>query len=237
MGRPNVVTIDASGKRGGAVEASLDAATCSFAAAPAASYEIAFPGSLTLAEHRERELTAAVAAAKLARRPPIPEYPVRAFTSPEGGGKTAGERIIVQAEDFSAQGLGEVRKTDQKVATQNEAFLNWNNPGHWLEWPVKVAQAGVYTITFRYCTQDEGAKRAIVIDEAYPAECCLDVPFPSTGGYSNKHDDWCSLVISDPVTGQAVTAYLDPGIHTLRAYNVSSPVNLDYIVLEPVEND
>lgn len=233
MGRPSIFAVDTSGKRGVALEASLTASACSFAAAADASYEIAFPGVPSLAEHNERTLAEAMANAKAARRPQIPEHPIRAFSPPAGAEKTVGKRIVVQAEDFTGQDRGKVRKTDKKVGIQGEAFLYWNNPGHWVEWVVDVKSPGIYTIAFRYCTDEEGAERAVVLDGSYPAECCLAVPFPSTGGYSNKRDDWHSLTLSDPATGQPLPVYLGVGTHTLRMYNINKPVNLDYIVLEP----
>jgi len=97
-----------------------------------------------------------------------------------------------------------------------------------------VEAAGSYTIAFRYCTQAAGAERAIVLDGAYPAECCLAVTFPATGGYSNERDDWRSRVLSDPATDKPVSVHLNPGKHVLRVYNLSKPVNLDYITLEPL---
>ena len=162
---------------------------------------------------------------------------MRAFAPPEGSEKTTGKRLVVQAEDFTGEDKGTVRKTAAKVAVQGEAFLNWNNPGHWLEWPINVAASGVYTISFRYCTQDEGAERAIVLDGAYPAECCRAVSFPSTGGYSNERDDWRSLPLLDPATRRPVPVYLSAGNHTLRVYNLNRPVNLDYITFEPLIGD
>ncbi|MBT3379851.1 MAG: hypothetical protein HN742_29850 [Lentisphaerae bacterium] len=237
MGPPSIFGVDSSSRRGAALRGNDAEATCSFTPETSGTYEIVFPGAPSLAAFREQQHADAAAVAKAARRPAIPEFPIRPFTPPKGE-QPVGRRIVVQAEDFTGQGKGEVRKTDKKVAIEGEAFLNWNDPGHWLEWSIDVTTSGVYTVVFRYCTQEEGAERAVVLDAAYPAESCRAIPFPSTGGYSNARDDWRSLALSDVAAGKPIQVYLGAGKHALRVYNLSKPVNLDYIVLEPfVEDD
>jgi hypothetical protein len=183
----------------------------------------------SLKEFRTAAGKAEAEAAEQALRAKLPPFPVKPLIPPVGA-KPAAKTIVVQAEDFTGQGGGEVRVTDTKTAADGKCFLMWNDPGHWLEWTFEVPTAAAYQLQFRYCTVDNDAERAILIDGAYPAETAKVVACPSTGGYSNGRDDWQELTLGGD---QPAALWLKPGQHTIRIYNLRKPVNLDWLRLAP----
>ena len=142
-----------------------------------------------------------------------------------------GVKVIVQAEDFSAQGGGAVTVTDKKVNIQGKAFLNWDHPGHWLEWTFAVPQDGAYHIALKCCSEALSPQRALVMDGAFPDEAAQCLDFPSTGGWSNDRDDWQIVTLSDPKSQKPLPFCLRAGQHTLRLINLQDSMNLDYIVV------
>lgn len=192
---------------------------------PASSQLEICTGGASLAAFRDAAAKAEAEAAEAAKRASLSPFPLKALTPPAGG-QAAKTAITIQAEDFTGQGGGEVKITDQKKAADGKSFLMWNNPGHWVEWTFTVPEAAAYQLQIRYCTDQKNAERAILIDGAYPSKAAQMVAFPDTGGFSNDEDDWQTLTLSDPL-------WLTPGKHTLRIYNLREPANLDWLRLAP----
>ncbi|NOZ20370.1 MAG: hypothetical protein GXP25_04695, partial [Planctomycetes bacterium] len=144
---------------------------------------------------------------------------------------TKGVKIVIEAENLAGQGGGEVTITDKKVGASGKAFLNWDKPGHFVEYKFTVPADGEYWVTFKYCAENLGPVRALVLDGAFPAECMKAIDFASTGGWSNEHDDWRYWTVTDPKTNKPSPFYLRKGEHTLRIVNVQQSLNLDLIVI------
>jgi len=135
--------------------------------------------------------------------------------------------ITVQAEDFSAQGEGEVTIVD-RVGDIGRMVTKWHaDLGHWLEWTVKVREEGDYVIYARYATDCEEAVRDLAIDGQLPGEGYGRLCFPCTGGFCTREDNWAVKRLGDPV-------HLSAGAHTLRMTNLGEGLALDYLALVPV---
>jgi hypothetical protein len=217
-----VYKLDKGLERQAAVKIERAGEAIRFAVEPHSLYEITFGAPKSWKEMKEEK-------AESAKRQKIGmDFPLRP-QPPLPPAK--GVKVVIQAEDFFAQGGGEVTLTDKKVNAQGKAFLNWNDPGHWLEWRFKVPQDGEYRIALKCCTEALGPQRALVLDGAFPDEPsqCLDLP--STGGFSNDRDDWRIVTLSDPKTGKSLPFHLRAGDHTLRLINLQDSMNLDFIVV------
>lgn len=143
----------------------------------------------------------------------------------------AGTLVVVQAEDFTAQGDGKVNIATNKTGHVGTSFAGWNDEGHWIEWVIEVPAEGYYNVSLVYCTQANNAEREIrvngVVQESY-------APFllPTTGGYSNGTDDWRLFTAQDPITNAPLLVKLKAGKNTLRLTNANGiAANLDYLVV------
>ena len=142
-----------------------------------------------------------------------------------------GFRAVVQAEDFSAQGGGEVRIADNKTAAVGTSILRWDNEGHWIEWKVTVPKEAYYQILLCGCADKDRTREVAVNGE--PAVELGAFPFPATGGFSNGNDDWRLVAIPDPADKSApMTFRLREGENAIRMTNVGGGgLNVDYIVV------
>jgi hypothetical protein len=183
-----------------------------------ASYEIAWGAGAMRAVRGPPAAKAAGAALDLPVRALAPQPAIQ------------GAKVVVQAEDFSAQGGGEVEVTAGKVDAVGKSFLHWDNRGHWLDYAVAVPTAGVYHLTLRYCTQDENVARAILVDGALPDAVLGFVPCAWTGGSSGTTSDWRTLTLSGS-DGKPFPLPLSQGKHTLRLVNLDGSMNLDWLCL------
>ena len=154
---------------------------------------------------------------------PLRELPKRPDSS--------GVRIVVEAEAFTREAGGTLEVTDRKVGAKGKAFLHWDNPGHAIDYAVDVPADGAYLLTVRYCTAQDAAVRAVLIDGILPAEACREISFPCTDGYANESDDWQLLTIPERDPNQPFRFHLTKGKHTLRLVNVQQSVNLDQLIL------
>jgi len=144
---------------------------------------------------------------------------------------STGIRVVVEAESFVSETGGTLEITERKVGAKGKAFLHWDSPGHAIDFGITVPADGAYLLTLRYCTADDAAVRAILIDGALPSEACRAVALPCTDGYANESDDWQLLTIPDSASGQLFRFHLTKGKHTLRLINVQKSANLDQIIL------
>jgi len=198
------------------------------------SREIVPPGGQPIAAFRQAELRrlAEEAAAKEAKEKAEREAKAAArraeaakFPAP------AGFTAVVQAEDFSAQGGGEVTLPEGKTAAIGKAVSKWDNDGQWIEWKATVPKTAYYKIVLCGCTNQDRLREVAV--NGTPAVELGAFSFPSTGGFSNGNDDWRLVVIPDPADKSApMTFKLQEGENTIRMTNVGGGgLNVDYIVV------
>ena len=140
-------------------------------------------------------------------------------------------RTVVQAEDFVAQGGGEVRVIDTKTAAVGSSFSHWDADGQWLQWKVTVPATGYYKIALCYCS-DNPRQREVVVNGRAITELGAFGLEP-TGGFANGSDDWKLVAIPDPIDlGKPMTFKFEKGENTLRLANVQGGgVNVDYLVV------
>lgn len=139
------------------------------------------------------------------------------------------EGIMVQAEDFSAQGGGEVkiREREEKLGAVGKSFSHWDSKGHWLQWNIDLPEDGEYLIVLRYCSLNEN-KREIIIDSKEP----ITQTFSSTGGFSSDiKNDWFHTQILG-IDGKPLILKLSKGKHIIKMTNLDEQgMNLDYIAI------
>jgi len=144
-----------------------------------------------------------------------------------------GHFILLQAEDFTGNGGGEVAVADNKVGDFGKSFLKWDGRDHWVEWQFTVDQPGWYQVVFKYCREGGPAIRSFTIDGQAPNEACATIKVDGTGGWSNGADNWRLHQVTWPQIEKPALVHLTPGEHTIRMTNLSGDngVNMDYIVL------
>ena len=134
----------------------------------------------------------------------------------------------VQAEEFAAQGGGEVQLREDKVGADGRSFSHWDAAGHWLEWTLTAPAAGRYLVAVRYCAQT-----AVRRESGARWEAAGRVQLPSTGGFSGERSDWRARCIAR-ADGSPLVVELTAGAHVLRMTNADGKgMNLDYVLLAP----
>ncbi|MFW6437450.1 MAG: hypothetical protein ACOCZ7_00435, partial [Armatimonadota bacterium] len=134
-----------------------------------------------------------------------------------------------QAEDFTAQGGGEVQIREDKVGADGTSFSHWDDEGHWLEWTMNAPAAGRYALVLRYCAM-EGPRRAVSVD----GEEIGEFAFGPTGGFSSGASNWLHAPVRGE-DGELVLLELSAGEHTVRITNADGiGMNVDYLLLHPV---
>jgi len=138
--------------------------------------------------------------------------------------KDAKTVVYAQAEDFSAQGGGEVSVVD-RIGNVGKMITMWHaNLGHWLEWKVTVPAGGKYTIWARYATDSQTSHRSLTIDGASPGAGHDDIVFNRTGGFCTERDNWKVIRLGEPIQ-------LSAGEHTIRMTNLAEGLALDYLAV------
>jgi len=134
---------------------------------------------------------------------------------------------MVQAEDYSGEGGGEVHQRDDKVGVIGGAISHWDDAGHWLEWTIDVPQDGAaWNLMIRYSTPNGAERRLSIDDKACPTQI-----LPTTGGFGSLASEWFHYraVGAD---GRPLLLKLGQGQHTIRMENVDGQgLNLDYLAL------
>ncbi|MCK5804400.1 MAG: hypothetical protein KAI66_16295, partial [Lentisphaeria bacterium] len=158
------------------------------------------------------------------------------FTPPDWMKDPAGKRVIlVQAEDFSAQGVGECQKRDDRNGIMGRIITFWHEDiGHWLEWTVEVPAEGRYFVRFRYATDSHKTRRNLLIDGKSPVPQADSISFPRSGGFGGLASQWRFQRILDG-DGHEVPILLRKGKHTLRMSNLADGLALDFIALAPCD--
>lgn len=140
--------------------------------------------------------------------------------------------VLIQAENLLEQRGGKVTITSKKVATFGDAFLNWDNRGHWIDYEFEVAHEGYYQVALKYCREGGPVTRSLRIDGEYPCEAAGQMEMPGTGGWSNGADNWKFYTLQWPLIEKPCFVFLKAGKHRLRVENVSGGgLNLDYVLL------
>ncbi|MGD9497136.1 MAG: hypothetical protein AB7Y46_12635 [Armatimonadota bacterium] len=154
------------------------------------------------------------------------------FVKPEWMNQTPAERmIVIQAEDFAAQGEGQAEVVSDRHAVWGTAVTKWHaDMGHWIEWKFTVPEDGRYRMIFRYGTDSENTRRRVEIDGAVPVACAAEVAFARSGGFGSDPGDWKYLTLQD-AAGNEVLLPLSAGEHTLRMTNLGDGLALDFITL------
>ena len=159
------------------------------------------------------------------------------FTPPDWMKGKAGKRIIlVQAEAFAAEGVGECQKRDDRNGIMGQIITYWHEDvGHWIEWGVDVAKTGPYFVRFHYATDCHNTRRDLLIDGKSPTPHADDMAFPRTGGFGGLASHWKfrNILGND---GKEVPIRLQKGHHTLRMSNLSDGLALDFIALVPCQD-
>lgn len=161
--------------------------------------------------------------------------PRRSFKRPEWLDKTPADRlVVVQAEDFTAQGGGEVLVAKDR-ASWGDMITYWHHHrGHWLEWRADIPREGTYRVVFRYATSSRNTVRDFMVDGEHPAPEARSIAFPPTGGFGHDPDEWADLELKR-ADGTDLLLHLKEGPHTLRMSNLRDGLGLDFIALIRVD--
>ncbi len=135
----------------------------------------------------------------------------------------------VEAEDFCAQGAGQVQVFERTGASGKMISYWHESVGHWLEWKVNVPKTGEYRVVLKYATQCDGTLRDLKIDGAYPSDAFKKFHLPNTGGFCTEKDDWAYYIIGGDRNPEVVC--LAAGTHTIRMSNLNDGCALDFILL------
>lgn len=158
------------------------------------------------------------------------------FVPPDWMQGAAGKRVIVvQAEDFTAQGMGKCQKRDDRNGIMGKIITYWHEElGHWIDWTADVPKTGRYFVRFHYATDCHKTRRDLLIDGKSPVPQAADIPFPRTGGFGGLSSHWKfrSVLGKD---GREIPTRLERGRHTLRMSNLADGLALDFIALVPYD--
>lgn len=188
--------------------------TLAWPAAAGQEYELTWGGdSVHAIRAAEQQAAAGVLSLPVRVLPSLPAAP-------------AGLSILVQAENFAAQGGGRVTVTDAKTAADGRAFLNWDKTGHWLEYAVEVPADGAYPLHIRHCSSGPTAVRAIMVNGYCPHADLTQLAFPETGGWSSGQDNWAWTTVAD-AEGRPFLFHLRQGRQLIRFVNCGNSLNLD----------
>lgn len=129
---------------------------------------------------------------------------------------------IIEAESFSINsGFSFEICSDTGGGTD----AGWTDPGDYLEYPVRIAEQGLYKITYRYAC-NSGPSKAELLLSGDQSQSLHTVDFTTTGGWQN----WSSVTVSDS---------LPAGLKTIRFTAITSGFNLNRIdfIKVPGTND
>ena len=136
--------------------------------------------------------------------------------------------VVIEAEDFVAQGGGEARVC-YPVNVDKASISYWHEDiGHWLEWDLDVPTAGRYELWMRYTTACTGTRRSLLLDGESPGPEFADIAVPTTGGWCTTEDTWAYLRL-----GPALQ--LSAGKRRLRMTNLADGLGVDCFILHRVK--
>jgi len=158
------------------------------------------------------------------------------FKKPEWMTKLASEDLVViQAEDFTDQGVGKCQIRDDRQAIWGKMITYWHaDIGHWLEWELNVPKDGKYVVRFRYATTCTETTREFLLDGAAPIATAKAIRFERTGGFGHSAQDWAFGALTDE-SGKEVALSLKKGTHRVRMTNLKDGLGMDFIAFVRVE--
>jgi len=111
------------------------------------------------------------------------------FVAPEWLTKLPADRkLVLQAEDFTAQGGGAVEVVADRQESWGTMLTKWHaDEGHWLAWAFDVPTAGHYDIRLRYASGGTKPVRKVELDGKVLAEA---LAFEPTGGFATATGQW-----------------------------------------------
>lgn len=156
-------------------------------------------------------------------------------------GQAMAAGVLVEAENFNAQGGGKVDKNTTRPGTSGGGCITgMDDAGQWQTWQLKVPADGDYQVTLRYA----GGRKWVVwrelqVDGKLPAPAFAKIELPPSGGWGRAVADWRNLTLAD-AAGKPLTLHLSAGEHTLRMSNLggageNGSANLDAIVLSTAD--
>jgi hypothetical protein len=225
--------LDGNNKRTGKANVTTENGGMTFTLAPLQQIEFAKPGAPSFVEAAEaaarkrqeaRNAELAKAKAEADARSKTRQEEAAAKPAPDG------TTIVIQAEDFTAEGGGEVAKV-KKTAAVGEALSKFDGLGQWVEWEAQVRADGYYNLSVLYCTPEPLVTREISINGAIQ-EPLAPFVLEATGGYANGADDWKLVTANDPSTSKPLLVKLKQGSNKIRLTNTGGRgANLDYIMI------
>ena len=164
-----------------------------------------------------------------AKKEPNLDFKVKQL--PPCGTAPEGTEIVVQAEDPSGEGGGNIVISD-KVGADGKAFLHWDWPGHWLEYAFDVPSDGAYELQIKYCIGGPSAFRVLLVDGFLPDEAFRAMVFEETGGWSSDRNDWRWQTVSADGGKTPFRFNLTKGRHVFRFVNLENSMNMDVLKLK-----
>lgn len=137
---------------------------------------------------------------------------------------------LVEAEDFVAQGGGDVGIGEPKPFGNGKCITHWfRSNQHWLEWEFTVPRDGKYVISARYAAPLEST-RCLTLDGASPGPEYNTIHFPSTGGFGadDHRDTWAVKELGPPFD-------LKAGKHRFRMTYQACTLHVDFFVIADSE--
>ncbi|MEN6402285.1 MAG: hypothetical protein ABFD94_10115, partial [Armatimonadia bacterium] len=153
----------------------------------------------------------------------------------EAGTETAPGAVMLEAEAFTGSSNGTPsRYTNRPFLSGGVGMGNWTLPGMSVQWTLSVPKAGKYQVVVKGATHEPQADRLITLDgKPLGGEARL-YRFPSTDGFGGTPKEWRLFALPN-AQGQPLTLELTAGEHVLEMTCLASLLNLDYLVLVPVQ--
>jgi len=226
--------LDAAGKRLGEAKVERADGAVTLKMGPASKVEFAPKDAISVFDYRQAMLRRRQADEEAARAKAKAECLARTEArAKEAKDKPvpAGTLVVVQAEDFSAEGGGKIGTTAEKRAAIGKCINMWDALGQWVEWTVEAPAEGYYHLTLCYCSEMDKAARELKVNGEVQ-EPFAPMVFPSTGGWANGSDDWRLYTAENPATDQPLLVKLKRGPNTVRLTNINGRgINVDYLAL------
>ena len=146
-----------------------------------------------------------------------------AISAAFGAAFAAGEKVLIQGEDYVAEGGGTLEVIEGRIdAVGGKNFRNWDNADHWAEWKFDIPVDGKYRIVIRYAAGADPPIRKIAIDgSVLPGFDAHE--FQLTGGWCKEENQWVNYTLR---TGTKDAIFdLKAGSHVLRMTNLGETAN------------
>jgi hypothetical protein len=151
---------------------------------------------------------------------------------PDAGWDSDGT-VRIEAEDYTVEEQGSVERVGS--ASSGRTIRLWDNPGHALEWKVRIPREGRYLMVLRYANGRDGiASRSLLINGTLPSGAEEGFAFPPTGGWGLAPAEWHEAVLARK--GKPFRINFAAGENTIRMVNTQGGgLNLDGMALIPLD--